>query len=750
MPRSARAKRTAHDEIARLLHDPDADPARLEQMTVRQLAEEVRFCHRKLAEYEAARAQPSPEPPRNLPQDLPTDEFEQELRHAIDVIPALLWSSDPDGAIDYVNDSWLSYTGMTLDQALDMGWAQALHPDDAAETERSWSAAVQSGTVFEVEQRLRRHDGDYHWFLARARPAVGADGRVQKWYGASTDITEYKRVQKSLAYQAHLLENISEAIIASDEHYRLTAWNAAAAAMYGWSAEQVLGRTGLDVIQTRFSEADKSQMLQQIATQGYYHGRATQARKDGSRFPVDVSSYVLRDEAGRVTGFVSINRDITAQLQAEEILRESEARFSSIFYASPVGILVFRRRDDCVVDCNDAFLDLTGYTREELLEHAPDELGLFPNPDERRAWLLRLQSRSGVRNISLTLRKKSGEIRFAMVSMALFEARAEPLVMLLAIDITSLKRAEAQLMLAETELEQKVIERTAELRIQQQILQIFVEHAPAAIAMLDKDLRFLAVSRRYLEDYRLGEHPLLGRKYEEVFPATSERWRAIYQACLAGEVEKREEDLFQHADGSLDWVRWEAHPWYQRPNQVGGIFIFSELITERKRAEQDLLETQRRLQMAVRSGKTGLWDWNLHTNRVHYSLEYKQLLGHTDQEFSDHYLEWESRLHPDDRRHALDVQTDFLQQPAHGYWNRFRMRHKDGGYRWILAQGDLLYDTQGRPERMLGSIIDITELVRAQEIIEEKMAEVELVNRDLARALQTKDEFLNAMSHELR
>ena len=136
-------------------------------------------------------------------------------------------------------------------------------------------------------------------------------------------ITERKQTEEKLLYQAALLESVNEAIVASDAEFRLTAWNRAAEALYGWKAGEVLGRKGLEIIRTEWPEADAEAMRRLIAEQGHWHGEATQARKDGSRIPVDVSSLVLRGDHGQITGYISAIRDITERKRIEEELQQT-------------------------------------------------------------------------------------------------------------------------------------------------------------------------------------------------------------------------------------------------------------------------------------------------------------------------------------------------------------------------------------------------------------------------------------------
>jgi PAS domain S-box-containing protein len=124
----------------------------------------------------------------------------------------------------------------------------------------------------------------------------------------------------------------------------------------------------------------------------------------------------------------------------------------------------------------------------------------------------------------------------------------------------------------------------------------FVRHVPAAAAMFDRDMRYLIYSPRWLTDYKLGDQDLCGRSHYEVFPEIPERWKEVHRRCLAGATEVHDDDSFVRADGSTDWLRWEVRPWRNARNEIGGIIMFTEVITERKRAEEE----HRRLVAQVR------------------------------------------------------------------------------------------------------------------------------------------------------
>jgi PAS domain S-box-containing protein len=127
----------------------------------------------------------------------------------------------------------------------------------------------------------------------------------------------------------------------------------------------------------------------------------------------------------------------------------------------------------------------------------------------------------------------------------------------------------------------------ASLHRSQEQVRHFVRHVPAAAAMFDRDMRYLIYSPRWLTDYNLGEQNLVGRSHYEVFPETPERWKEVHRRCLAGAVEAHDDDSFVRTDGSTDWLRWEARPWRDARNEIGGIIMFTEVITARKRAEEE-------------------------------------------------------------------------------------------------------------------------------------------------------------------
>lgn len=273
-------------------------------------------------------------------------------------------------------------------------------------------------------------------------------------------------------------------------------------------------------------------------------------------------------------------------------------------------------------------------------------------------------------------------------------------------------------------------------------VRLFVEHTPASVAMFDRDMRYVLTSRRWLKDYNLGEQNIIGRSHYEVFPEISERWKEIHQRCLAGAVETCEQDPFRRLDGTLDWVRWEVRPWYVAIGEIGGIIMFTEVITDRKRAEEELRRSEEWLRLAAEGSRLGVWYWDEVSKELSWDGPTRQMFGvPADAEITPETFY--RTLHPDDLERVKQSWRNALEtrQP---YQIELPVQRSDGSVCWIHARGRGYYDEAGNPTRMIGVVLDITERKQAESELQRQRQELAHITR-----VSTMGELAASLAHEL-
>ena len=139
------------------------------------------------------------------------------------------------------------------------------------------------------------------------------------------------------------------------------------------------------------------------------------------------------------------------------------------------------------------------------------------------------------------------------------------------------------------------------LRMKQSQLESFITSAPAALAMLDRSFNYIAASKIWMASYNIDVTKIIGRNHLDIFHEISDEWKDYMRRCLNGESFKMEEDQFVRRDGKLEWLRWEIKPWYEAPGQVGGILLFTDLITEKKRVKEELVKAKEEAEQALQT-----------------------------------------------------------------------------------------------------------------------------------------------------
>src|SRR5215472_7573924 len=320
--------------------------------------------------------QPSATPPAvngsNPHNSNPIDSRQQdfrELRRFIDHVPALGWSALPDGSLNYVNQRFREYTGLSLDELYGSGWKSTVHRDDIQALE-SWSQEVmQSREAGTTEMRLRRFDRSYRWFLVFANSLQDESGSIVAWYGTNIDIEDRKRVEEILRAREEswqqIVNNIPGLVARMGATGEVEFLNRQTLEYFGKSTDDLKNWALGDAVHPDDLPGIIQARIKSLEEGTIYDVEHRCLRADGVYRWFQVRGIPVRNAEDTITGWYLLLTDIDDLKKAEETLRSSERNLNLTMNAIPamVGVL---RADGSLLYLNQAALDYTGFTLEDI------------------------------------------------------------------------------------------------------------------------------------------------------------------------------------------------------------------------------------------------------------------------------------------------------------------------------------------------------------------------------------------------
>jgi PAS domain S-box-containing protein len=254
---------------------------------------------------------------------------ERELRDVVNTVPAHVWSTSPEGHVDFVNDRWLQFTGLALDEAFGWKWEAVVHPDDRTRVVADWHTALKNGRAMESEARVRRADGEYCWWFIRNVPLCDETGKLVRWYGTAIDIEDHKRAEQALRKSEErwrsVFENSAIGVALTDLNGRFLATNHVYQKVTGYTEEELCALCFLDVTHEDYREANWALVTELLeGKRRQFQIEKKYLRKDGSSIWVS-NNVSLVPGTERVPRFImALSEDITQRKRAEEALQRSE------------------------------------------------------------------------------------------------------------------------------------------------------------------------------------------------------------------------------------------------------------------------------------------------------------------------------------------------------------------------------------------------------------------------------------------
>lgn len=355
-----------------------------------------------------------------------------------------------DGRFIDVNDAFCRSAGYSRKELLSMT-VHDIDPNYPAEKWLEfWEKLKQAGSLI-FESCHRTKDGK----LIPVEIIVKFFEHNGKEYhcGFARDITERKRAEIQIQYQANLLANVSDAILATDRQFNIQYWNTAAEKQYGWTSAEVLGSHFMNFIQPQYLSDSRRTVMQKIVQEGFWNGELVHNRRDGTRFPVQVTISEVRNAEGQIIGHVTINRDITERKHAEELLRESEKKYRTLFDDDLAGNFITLVSGELLL-CNQAFARLFGFgSVDEALQVNVNSL--YKSSKDREQFLNQIRKKKKLESHEQELIRPDGKIINVLLNVTgEFDAKNK-LIKLCGylFDITERKQAEEILRQKMKELE---------------------------------------------------------------------------------------------------------------------------------------------------------------------------------------------------------------------------------------------------------------------------------------------------------
>jgi PAS domain S-box-containing protein len=360
-------------------------------------------------------------------------EQEAELRQVVDTIPAIVWSTLPDGSNTYVNKRFVEYSGSSGEQMAGSGWKALIHPDDLERHADKWMEAVATGKPLENEVRSRRSDGQYRWQLDRGVPLRDKDGNIVKWYGVTTDIEDRKRAEEALGI---LSRDLQENTAKLEEAQRVAhvgywewdlrtdhvTWSDETYRIYGLHPQKC--PIELATIRESIHPEDREFVFRKAAEaiQGEVRVDAEHriVRPNGEVRAVHSQGDLKRDAAGLPWQMFGTVQDITDRKLAEDKIREQEAGLRQMLDLAPQHIGVYGPNRERLY-LNHVSLDYFGISLEEW-QQSPGR-GDYVHPEDSGqldSVFGRVVARGSADEFELRLRRRDGTYRW-------FLARFNPL-----------------------------------------------------------------------------------------------------------------------------------------------------------------------------------------------------------------------------------------------------------------------------------------------------------------------------------
>jgi PAS domain S-box-containing protein len=588
-----------------------------------------------------------------------------------------------------------------------------VHPDDRPQVSEALADARQNRKLYAAEFRIVRSDGTVRWLVARGKFYEPTNGDPERLLGVSLDISDRKQaedaVRETEKRYRRIVETTNEGVWLLDSKFHTSYVNRQMASMLGYQPEEMLGRSVLDSYFPEDVEG-KEQLLKR-RLQGVREQLEERLRhRDGSELWVRMAAIPVFKDNGEFDGALAMVSDITERKRAEEALRASEERFRMAGHAGKMFAYEWDAATDKIVR-SEGVTQILGV--DEGIHTTGQRILTMVSPEDRErliAAIAQLSPEEPYLRISYRMVRPDGTVIWVeRTSRAYFDDKGKMLrIVGMVADITERKRAEEA------------------LRASQEQLQAIWDNSPAIMFIKDRQGRYLDHNPQFLKLASLPREQILGKTDEEMFPREqAAAFRTNDRQVLEGKRPLEFEETAEQKDGIHTSIvqKFPLHDAQGQPYAICGIVTD---ITERKRVEAALRDSEERLRLAAQAGKMYAYDWDVATDMVTRSEEATRILGLTREPIGLTQQQVLASIHPEDRATFINSIAE-LTPESPNIRKAYRLLRPDGSVLWLEKTAHAFFDEQGTMVRMIGMVADITERKRAEEALRESEGRFRLV-----------------------
>ena len=626
-----------------------------------------------------------------------------------------------DGKITDVSGATELVTGYSRNDLIGTDFSDYF--TEPGEARKGYQQVFMHGEVRDYPLEIRHKDGHITPVLYNASVYGDETGKVIGVFAAARDITEIQKAEEKIQTLANVVESSEDAIITKSLDGIITSWNRGAEQVYGYSAEEVLGKC-ISILEPENLKGEVRLFSERIK-QGkkIQHYETSRVKKNGTIINVSVALSPIFDATGKLMAISTIARDITERKKAEEAIRLSNIYNRSLIEAS-LDPLVTIGPDGKITDVNEATEQITGYSRSELI--GTDFSDYFTEPEEARKGYQQVFMHGEVRDYPLEIRHKDGHITPVLYNASVYRDENGKVIGVFAAarDITELKKAEEALKRVYENLEERVKERTSELEkaynsLKESEKRLSEAQKIAHIGNWDWDL---VTGETYWSDemYRIFERNPheSGATYEELLNYIHPDDRDYVDDAIKKALNEKPFGIDYRivlANGEERTVHSQPEIIFDEKNNPVRVKGVVQDITERKKAEEKL----QILANAVESSNDAIITLSLEGIITSWNKAAEQIYGYSAERILGKDV---SILEPKNIKGEIKQFSEKIKQGKKiQHYETLRLR-KDGTIINISAALSPVFDVAGKLVAISAIVRDVTERIKAEEALRESEA----------------------------